>query len=87
MTPALVHSSLLFIAGSNSGHPEVDLEEFWLEVAESNYKIIPDIYLFDFDDRNHKYVPKQISSALANAAMFGVPKMFIPRWLKLQPVD
>jgi NTE family protein len=73
------------IVGSKSGHPENDLEEFWLEIAESNFKIIPDIYLFDYDNRNHKYVSKQISSASANAAMFGVPKVFIPRWLKLQP--
>lgn len=72
------------IVGNKSGHPENDLEEFWLEIAESNYKIIPDIYLFDYDSHNQKYVPKQVSSASANAAMFGVPKMFIPRWLKLQ---
>jgi NTE family protein len=30
------------IVGSKSDHPENHLEEFWLEVAESNYKIIPD---------------------------------------------
>jgi NTE family protein len=29
------------IVGSKSGHPENDLEEFWLEIAESNYEIIP----------------------------------------------
>ena len=75
------------IVGNKSGHPENDLEEFWLEIAESNYKIIPDIYLFDYDSHNQKYVPKQVSSASANAAMFGVPKMFIPRWLKLQPTE
>jgi NTE family protein len=75
------------IVGSKSGHPENDLEEFWLEIAESNYKIIPDIYLFDYDSSNQKYVPKQLSSASANAAMFGVPKAFIPRWLKLQPIE
>ena len=75
------------IVGSKSGHPENDLEEFWLEIAESNYKIIPDIYLFDYDSQNQKYVPKQISSASANAAMFGVPKVFIPRWWKLQPIE
>jgi NTE family protein len=72
------------IVGSKSDHPENDLEEFWLEIAESNYKIIPDIYLIDYDSYNQRYVPKQISSASANAAMFGVPKMFIPRWWRLQ---
>ena len=68
------------IVGSKSDHPEKDLEEFWLEIAESNYKIIPDIYLIDYDSRSQRYLPKQISSASANAAIFGVPKMFVPRW-------
>jgi NTE family protein len=73
------------IVGSKSGHPENDLEEFWLEIAESNYNIIPDIYLIDYDSHSRRYVPKQISSASANAAIFGVPKMFIPRWWRLPP--
>ncbi|MGH9986211.1 MAG: patatin-like phospholipase family protein, partial [Nitrososphaeraceae archaeon] len=30
------------IAGSKSDHPERDLEDFWTELAESNYHIIPD---------------------------------------------
>ena len=72
------------IVGSKSDHPEKELEEFWLEIAESNYKIIPDIYLIDYDSHNQRYAPKQISSASANAAIFGVPKMFIPRWWRLQ---
>jgi predicted acylesterase/phospholipase RssA len=33
------------VVGSKSDHPEKELEEFWLEIAESNYEIIPDIYL------------------------------------------
>src|ERR671910_1224598 len=45
------------IVGSKSGHLENDLEEFWLEIAESNYNIIPDVYLFDYDSSNHRYVP------------------------------
>src|ERR671925_2309814 len=72
------------IVGNKSGHPEKELEEFWLEIAESNYKIIPDIYLIDYDSHNQRYAPKQISSASAKAAIFGVPKMFIPRWWRLQ---
>jgi predicted acylesterase/phospholipase RssA len=40
------------IVGRKSGHPENVLDEFWLEIAESNYKIIPDFYLFDYDSRN-----------------------------------
>jgi NTE family protein len=75
------------IVGSKSDHPEKDLEEFWLEIAESNYKIIPDIYLIDYDSHCQRYVSKQISSASANAAIFGVPKMFVPRWSWLQPTE
>jgi NTE family protein len=72
------------IVGSKGDHPEKELEEFWLEIAESSYKIIPDIYLIDYDNNSQRYIPKQISSASANAAIFGVPKMFIPRWWRLQ---
>jgi NTE family protein len=67
------------IVGSKSDHPEKDLEEFWLEIAESNYKIIPDMYLIGYDSHSQRYLPWHISSASANAALFGVPKMFIPR--------
>lgn len=71
------------IVGSKSGHPEIDLEEFWLEIAESTPSIIPDTIFFDYDEDARTYVPTTISSAAANAALFGVPKMFVPRWLML----
>ena len=71
------------IVGSESDHPEKELEEFWLEIAESSYEIIPDIHIFDYNSNIRRYVPKQISSASINAAAFGVPKMFIPRWWRL----
>lgn len=29
------------IAGSKNNQPEVDLENFWMELAESSYEIIP----------------------------------------------
>src|ERR1051326_1507131 len=74
------------IVGSKSDHPENDLENFWLELAESNPTIIPDIFLMDYDKNMKTYVPKKISSASANAAVFGVPKMFIPRWLKQEDI-
>jgi len=72
------------IVGSKSDHPEKDLEDFWLGLAESNPSIIPDIFLMDYDKSTKTYVPNEISSASANAAVFGIPKMFIPRWLKLE---
>jgi NTE family protein len=68
------------IVGSKSDHPEKDLEDFWIEIAESSPNIIPDIFVFDYDNKARKYILKKISSASVNAAMFGVPKMFTPVW-------
>ena len=68
------------IVGSKSGHPEKDLEDFWLEIGESSLEVIPDLWGYGWDRRARMYVPKSISSASINAAFFGVPKMFVPRW-------
>lgn len=70
------------IAGSKNDHPERDLEDFWLELAESNPSIIPDMFLLGYDRNTKIQTPKKISSASVNAAVFGVPKMFVPRWWK-----
>jgi NTE family protein len=75
------------IVGSKSDHPEKELENFWMELAESNLNIIPDIFVLDYDSKSKKYVSKKISAASANAAMFGVPKMFTPVWLRWFPWD
>jgi NTE family protein len=71
------------IVGSKSDHPEEDLEEFWIELAESSPMIIADTFTFEYDTAARSYVTKKISSASANAAIFGVPKMFVPRWQSL----
>lgn len=68
------------IVGSKSSSPEKDLENFWMEIGESTSQIIPDIFTLDWDSQSNMYIPKKISSASANAAFFGVPKMFVPRW-------
>jgi NTE family protein len=68
------------IVGSKNDHPERDLEDFWMEIAESNPNIIPDIFVFDYDRKAKRYISKKISAASANAAIFGVPKMFTPLW-------
>jgi NTE family protein len=68
------------IVGSKSGHPEKDLEDFWIEIAESNPNVIPDIFVLDYDSNAKAFITKKVSSASANAAVFGVPKMFVPRW-------
>ncbi|HKR74782.1 MAG TPA: patatin-like phospholipase family protein [Candidatus Nitrosocosmicus sp.] len=68
------------IVGSKSAHPEQDLENFWLEIAESNFQLIPDMFTYDWDVQTGSYIAKKISAASANAAFFGIPKMFIPKW-------
>jgi NTE family protein len=70
------------IAGSKSGSPEKDLENFWRELAESSYKVIPDFVFLGFDERTARVAPERVSSAGLNAALFGVPNMFLPRWLQ-----
>ena len=69
------------IAGSKNNDPVKDLEDFWIEIAESSYSIIPDIITFDYDDKSKGIGLKIIPSASLNATIFGIPKMFIPRWL------
>jgi len=68
------------IVGSKTDHPEKDLEDFWIELAESSPMIIPDTFMFEYETAARSYVTKKISSASANAAIFGIPKMFVPRW-------
>ncbi len=67
-------------AGSKNNNPAKDLEDFWIEIAESSYNIIPDIFSFDYDYQNNQINFKRSSSASLNAAFFGVPKFFVPRW-------
>ena len=50
------------IVGSKSDHPEKELENFWIEVAESSPNIIPDIFVLDYDNNARKYVSKKISA-------------------------
>ena len=37
------------IAGHKSNQPEVDLENFWMELAESSHEIIPNYLTFFYD--------------------------------------
>jgi NTE family protein len=69
------------IAGSKSDQPEKDLEEFWLELAESSYSLVPDLFFFDYGQDTEAMSFKRMPSAGINSALFGVPKMFVPRWL------
>ena len=67
-------------AGSMSDKPEKDLEDFWLDLARSSYNIIPDMFTFDFDYQKYRAKLKRSSAASLNAAFFGVPRFFVPRW-------
>ncbi|MGZ5551253.1 MAG: patatin-like phospholipase family protein [Nitrososphaeraceae archaeon] len=67
-------------AGSKNDNPAQDLEDFWIEIAESSYNIIPDTFSFGYDYQNNQITIKRSSSASSNAAFFGVPKFFVPRW-------
>ena len=67
-------------AGSKNDNPDKDLENFWLDIAKSSYKIIPDIFTFDFDYQNYQAKFRRSPAASLNAAFFGVPKFFVPRW-------
>jgi NTE family protein len=69
------------IAGSKSDQPEKDLEEFWMELAESSYSIVPDFFFFDYNQDIGSISFKRMPAASINSALFGVPKMFVPRWL------
>ncbi len=73
------------IAGSKNNSSisaEQDLENFWMELAESSYNIISDIFFLDYDKDKNTKTPSfnRISSSSVNSALFGVPKMFMPRW-------
>src|SRR5688572_2606365 len=67
-------------AGSKNDNPVKDLEDFWIEIAESSHNIIPDIFSFDYNYQHNQINFKKSSSASLNAAIFGVPKFFVPRW-------
>ena len=67
-------------AGSRNDNPAKDLEDFWMDIAESNVNVIPDMFSFDYDNQNHQMNFRKSSSASLNAAIFGVPKFFVPRW-------
>jgi len=70
------------IAGSKNENPVKDLEDFWIELAESSYNFFPDIVTLDFTDKTKGIGLKSIPSAAFNSAIFGNSKMFIPRWFQ-----
>lgn len=78
----------IFVGNKNESlRPEENLENFWKEIAESTYSIFPGMFFLDFDNtkktRNYnlpKPIWREINSSSFNSTIFGVPKMFVPRW-------
>ncbi len=74
------------IAGSKNDNPVKDLEDFWMELAESSYTVFPDIITLDYDDKSKGIGLKTLPSASLNAAIYGVSKMFVPRWFQTNSI-
>ena len=62
------------IVGSKSGHPEKDLENFWLEIGESSLEIIPDLWGYGWDSRARRYVPKDHFIRFCKCSFFRSPQ-------------
>ncbi|MGZ5551657.1 MAG: hypothetical protein ACXWE7_12810, partial [Nitrososphaeraceae archaeon] len=56
------------------------------ELAESSYSVIPYIVTLDYDDKSKGIGLKTLPSASLNAAIYGVPKMFVPRWFQTNSI-
>lgn len=68
------------ICGSKNDDPAKDMEDFWTEIGENSYQIIPDIFIPRYDYSKHKIEMDWTHSSVLNAIMFGVPGFFVPRW-------
>lgn len=68
------------ICGSKSGNPAQDLENFWLEVAESSYQLMSDMVLPYYDFVKGVFGARTVHTGALNSVLFGVPKLFVPRW-------
>lgn len=75
------------IAGSKNENPVKDLENFWIELAESSYNFFPDIVTLDFTDTTKGIGLKTVPSAALNSTIFGIPKMFVPRWFQTRNIS
>lgn len=77
------------IAGSKNEHPEVALEQFWLELAENSVDLVPPWQPTAGDESGSYYSQyyQQASASLKYAlsfyssAVYGNSMMFLPRWV------
>lgn len=63
--------NVAIIAGSKDNKtPEKSLEEFWYELSDSNYKIIPETSAFIYNSSKRAFDYEHIPSAANNAVLF-----------------
>ena len=75
--------SAAIICGSKSDNPAKDLEDFWIEIAESSSlysPTMPDLLTPYYDFVRGIFGARVMPLAPLNAIMFGVPKFFVPLW-------
>ncbi len=68
------------ICGTKHDDPVRDLEDFWIELAESSYNIFQDFSFTYFDTKRGAIGSKKVPASAMNALMFGVPALFVPVW-------
>jgi NTE family protein len=68
------------ICGSKDDNPAKALEDFWMEIAESSYQIIPDTFFPNYDYKTNSHQISKVPSSILNSIIFGVPGFFKPRW-------
>ena len=74
------------ICGSrNDEDPAKNLEEFWTEIAENSYRIIPDMLIPTYNPGANRFQIDKVPSSILNAVFFGVPGFFVPRWWQQPP--
>lgn len=73
-------NAAIIVGSKDNKTPEKSLEEFWCELSDSNYEIIPETFAFIYNSSKRAFDYEHIPSAANNVALFGVPKMFIPCW-------
>ncbi len=69
------------IAGSKTNHPEKDMEQFWLELAEGSSKLSSPLTDWLYDYLNTTSLSQAISIlSFYRSALHGNEKVFVPRW-------
>ncbi len=58
------------IVGSKSGHPERDLEDFWMEIGESSLRVIPDLWVYGWDSRARRYMNRDHFISFCKCSFF-----------------